>query len=63
MKDKIEVYYVAAGRDRWYWRRRAPNGRIVATAHEGYRTRTTVARAVARERAQFIIKPSVEWLY
>lgn len=51
-KGKIEMYQDKTGE--WRWRAKAPNGRIVATGHEGYKSKqaclkgTNAAEAVLR---------------
>lgn len=45
MADKWEIYKDARGEYRW--RRTAPNGQIVGSAHEGYKNR---ADAVANAK-------------
>jgi uncharacterized protein YegP (UPF0339 family) len=47
-KPWFEIYPSA---DRWWWRLRAANGRIIADGSEGYDSRRNVLRAIATVRA------------
>ena len=44
--DQTEVYQDAAGE--WRWRRKGPNGEIIADSGEGYTRQEDAARAAAR---------------
>lgn len=54
MNRRIEIFRGGKAVDRfsspdWYWRVKAPNGRIVAVGGEGYRERGDAIEAVLRE--------------
>lgn len=44
--DKTEVYQDKAGE--WRWRRKAPNGEIIADSNEGYDSKWNAQRAAER---------------
>ena len=39
------IVYQTAGCESWSWRLKAPNGRIIATAHDRYATRQHAVRS------------------
>lgn len=54
---KIHVYRGA--RDQWYWRLRSPNGRIVAVAGEGFKTKAGAERSMRTVIADFSVAQAI----
>lgn len=46
MSDKTEVYKGQDGQ--WYWRKVAPNGKVIAVGGEGYSRKWNAKRAAKR---------------
>lgn len=48
-KHSIEFYeQPKSPSQRWFWRMRAPNGKIIADGSEGYYCKSTIKRAMRR---------------
>jgi uncharacterized protein YegP (UPF0339 family) len=54
---KIEVLQNAAGK--WFWRAKAANGRVVATAGQAFATKADAKRAAERTKEKIAAAPIV----
>jgi uncharacterized protein YegP (UPF0339 family) len=56
-------FYESATTGKWYWRMRAPNGKIVADGAESYFSKSTIKRALFRLRASSCIQASIAHVF
>lgn len=60
VKPWPHLHVYKSGHDgQWYWRLRAPNGRIIAVAGEGYRTKQGCTRGMRTVIADMAIAQSI----
>lgn len=45
------LYYQSIHDDLWYWKLLSKNGRIIADGAEGYNTKSSIVRAIRRNKA------------